>query len=140
MVETDESDQHLWQIYCLISLTVTSFFLHINALSSSFDDHQVRSGNNCHIIRIFYTEDLAGYLSFISKPKDMNLLSALMKSTYFNFKKLPSFRSLENILLYSFCDFTVIIKFGQSDSHDIMMSCFFQTIWWQYDDKISVRW
>lgn len=58
------------------------FFLtvHINALSSSFDDHQVHSGNNCHIIRIFYTEDLAGYLSFISKPKDMNLLSALMKS------------------------------------------------------------
>lgn len=64
----------------LISLTVTSFFLHINALSSSFDDHQVHSGNNCHIIRIFYTVDLAGYLSFISKPQDMNLLSAWMKS------------------------------------------------------------
>lgn len=129
MVETDESDQHLWQIYCLISLTVTSFSLHINALSSSFDDHQVHSGNNCHIIRIFYTEDLAVYLSFISKPQDMNLLSALMKSI----STLKSYHHLGHWKTF-YCNHfanSLIIKFGQSDSHGIMMSCFFQTIWWQ---------
>lgn len=133
MVETDESDQHLWQIYCLISLTVTSFFLHINALSSSFDDHQVHSGNNCHIIRIFYTEDLAGYLSFISKPKDMNLLSAWMKSI----STLKSYHHLGNWKTF-YCNHFAILLWLVASQTTMIQWChvFFR----QYDDKISVRW
>lgn len=87
--------------------------LHINALSSSFDDHQVHSGNNCHIIRIFYTEDLAGYLSFISKPKDINLLSALMKSisnqgisTLRSYHQLGNWKTFYYLIIFRFhCDF-----------------------------------